>query len=293
MGEAEGDEASSTKHEQLLLSLLNERDRNGSTAEHWAAGGGHLDCLKLLHRYRAKVDANDTIEAGDEGSNNGSDENTTTTGIRRRRDGKTPLHYAARNGRDDVIVYLMEEHQQLEATGDAATSTGTNSGTRSVDVDVKSGDGTTPLHLACYSAHLSTVRLLVDSYHADPNLKNDWGCGPAHWAAMSANPDADAVVGLCQYLRNDLGVKFHERQRQGHSPVHKAAQKKNGAVIHWLASGDGNGCDDGSEKGATLSVEEKKAAGRPDDGGNQPSDIWDSVGGEREFSSWMRSAVDW
>jgi len=300
LSEAEGDDSSSTKHE-LLLSLLNERDRNGSTAEHWAAGGGHLDCLKLLHRYRAKVDANDNIEAKYERTS-GSDENTAaiTASVRRRRDGKTPLHYAARNGRDDVVVYLLEEHQQQqEATTTAATAGTTENSAGSTNtsilrsVDVKSGDGTTPLHLACYSAHLSTVRLLVERYHADPNLKNDWGCGPAHWAAMSINPDADAVVALCQYLRNDLGVRFHERQRQGHSPVHKAAQKKNRPVIQWLAGGDGGSGKDGDKEGASLSIEEKKEAGHPDDGGNRPSDIWESIGGDHEFSSWMRDAVGW
>jgi len=36
------------KRQEHVKTLLSLRDRNGSTAEHWAAGGGHLDCVSYL-----------------------------------------------------------------------------------------------------------------------------------------------------------------------------------------------------------------------------------------------------
>ena len=263
-----------------LRSLLDQRDRNGSTAEHWAAGGGHLECLKLLHAYRNEyANSGDTAIKDKEEASGQSGGNPSAR--QRRRDGKSPLHYAARNGRDEVIDYLLR--YQLPSSPSAG-------------VDIFTGDGTTPLHLACYGAHLPTVRLLVGRYGADHTLTNDWGCGTSHWVAMSACEDSERVIAVCNFLKWECNVPFHERQRQGHSPVHKAAQKKNRAVIEWLAGGarpaaDGERC--ATLSGAAMSAEEKKESGLADDGGNRPSDIWNCVGGSPDFGAWMRNYCSW
>ena len=248
---------SNAEKNDRIRRLLDQQDRNGSIAEHWAAGGGHLACLRLPHKYRdisAEPDAIGEIKQHDDCT----DLSISSNRRQRRRDGRTSLHFACKNGQDDVITYLLEERDKVAKS----------------DVDIPTGDGTTPLHLACFSAHLSTVRLLIERYSADVQGKNDWGCGVAHWIAMSANPKREEIVQICQYLREQHNIYFHERQKQGHSAVHKAAQKKSREVVEWCYE--------------SMGSNEKEEAGKVDDGGNKPSDIWSSAGGDDNFAKWMQ-----
>lgn len=80
---------------QDLMQLLNTTDRHLSTAEHWAAGGGHVECLKYLLELRQQQQQ---PSLHDHETRKTTTATTTTTTTVRRRDGKTCLHYAARNG---------------------------------------------------------------------------------------------------------------------------------------------------------------------------------------------------
>mmetsp|Transcript_10925 Transcript_10925/g.67494 ORF Transcript_10925/g.67494 Transcript_10925/m.67494 type:complete len:360 (-) Transcript_10925:43-1122(-) len=170
-------------------------DRNGATAEHWAAGSGHLECLAYLHEW---------------GERNSAQSDTRPKSARRR-DGKTSLHWAARNGHMLCLAYLVDKR---------------------MEVDVGSGDGTTPLHLACFGGHLSACKYLVDK-GADVARKNAWDCDATHWACMSTR-DPQESVAICHWLRHDLDCSFHRPQSEGHTPAHKAAQRGNQAVLEWL-----------------------------------------------------------
>merc|ERR1712238_407919 len=139
-----------------LRTLLNTSDRHKSIADHWAAGGGHLDCLRYLYEIRETL--SDVVALKKQHKERQKPRI-------RRRDGKTCLHYAARNGHVDCIRYLLKEQNQHTHH----------------EVDEKSGDGTTPLHLACYGGHPETVKYLVETNGADVNENNDWGCSCSHW----------------------------------------------------------------------------------------------------------------
>ncbi len=264
-------EARESKSVKLLLDT---RDRHLSTAEHWAAGGGHIDCLKYLIQVRKnehdRTDA--TID------NTGDKEVNPTSRKIRRRDGKTCLHYAARYGRLDCATYL------LDVGYDA--------------VDEVSGDGTTPLHMACYGLHVPVVKFLMQR-GANVKATNEWGCSAAHWLAMAAtktstsssstttdkSPITNTTVSALQVydlanLLKQHHVSFVEKQKQGHSAMHKAAQRQNRYLLEWLAE-----CAD--EGGAGLTAEELKLGASKDDGGHTPSSIWRSVGGDSAFAKWM------
>ena len=96
-------------------------DRNGSVAEHWAAGGGHVACVRLLVRTRLALP--DAARAPDNAKKGAKRQ--------RRRDGRTAVHWAARNGHANVLRALFEPEFA-----------------DNFHVDEPTGDGTTPLMLA-------------------------------------------------------------------------------------------------------------------------------------------------
>lgn len=265
-----------------LRTLLNTRDRHKSTADHWAAGGGHLDCLRYLHNLQATLGALDTLITGGK-THQKQHDLESGAGKRkykaRRRDGKTCLHYAARNGHLHCIRYLLGPLVQPPADENRNRHIAHM-------VDERSGEGTTPLHLACYGGHPGAVRYLVEDLGADPHATNDWGCTCAHWAAMTLSDSEAAARQLCGYLSERCGVSFTETQGQGHTALHKAAHRRNRHVIRWMAGSKIDG-------GAGLDPIDKEKAGAPDLGGHKPSDIWRNMGGDAAFAEWMKTSMGW
>ena len=72
-----------------------------------------------------------------------------------------------------------------------------------IDVDAPTGDGTTPLHLACYGGHLAAAKLLVDEFGADLHATNAYACSAAHWACMGRG---SGTLGLVQWLWDKVCV---------------------------------------------------------------------------------------
>jgi Ankyrin repeats (3 copies) len=261
---------------EALQQLLQSTDRHLSTAEHWAAGGGHLNCLKYLFEQQEMISKeytstehniecnNEVVRANDDVT--GKDRKPTKTRRIRRRDGKTCLHYAARNGQLECIQYLIHDISN--------------------DVNETSGDGTTALHLACYGGHLETIVYLVDKAGANVKACNDWGCTVAHWIAMTLNQCSATVEEICCLLYYTYGVSFVQRQSQGHGPLHKAAQRRNRHIIEWMMSTK-------NRFGACLSNEQIVEVGLPDDGGHTPSEIWLSSGGDDAFGMRMKQDFGW
>jgi len=264
-----------------LRTLINTRDRHNSTADHWASGGGHLDCLRYLYDLRTSL---------------GTIENRTDCKIRskqqevgivrsktqrtRRRDGKTCLHYAARNGHVHCIRYLLELEREDRPQRQPDEQVHCRHPIHTVDE--RSGERTTPLHLACYGGHPEAVKYLVENHGADALSKNDWGCTCAHWVAMTISESEAAVREICSYLAEDCRVSFVEKQGHGHTALHKAAHRRNRHIIQWMA-------DPRSIGGPGLNESDKQKAGAPDLGGHKPSDIWKNMGGDSAFAEWMKT----
>lgn len=239
----------SAENKRTLLEAL---DRNGSTAEHWAAGGGHTDCLLYLI---IKSKNNELVLSSEEKQKI----IMKRPKLKKRRDGKTPFHYAARNGKIECLELLLNEYD-----GDA-----------SLLLNQKSGDGTTPFHMACYGGDFATIKYLTDTKVVDIFQENDWACDASHWIAMSLNQN-DILRNLDYLL--DKGIDFTKIQKQGHSALHKASQKLNYKVIQWLHKNIHNG-----------KQKEREQMSQRDLGGNKPSEILEEMGGEVEFVEWMKS----
>lgn len=115
------------------------------------------------------------------------------------KDGRTALHWAARNGYTTVCRFLVGE---------------------GVDPDVETRDQTRPLHWAVWQARLETCRFLVCEAGADIHARNAYGCNAVQWAAQTARDDE----GMCRWLRAQ-GLDLSLLNRNGHSALHKAAVK--------------------------------------------------------------------
>lgn len=97
---------------------LTAADRNGSHALHWAAGAGHLQCVRWLVDT-CGVPASQACTSG-------------------RGDRRNALHWAARNGQVDVCRWLVHRG--------------------GLSVDSPTADGTTPFHWACWQGHFRCCR---------------------------------------------------------------------------------------------------------------------------------------
>lgn len=69
--------------------------------------------------------------------------------------------------------------------------------------DVAAAEGTTPLHWACWGAHLATCRLLV-SRGADHRKVNAHGCNVAHWCGLAGDLDVCRFERICFCLQGQL-----------------------------------------------------------------------------------------
>eukprot|EP00980_Cylindrotheca_fusiformis_P000297 scaffold67_cov80-Cylindrotheca_fusiformis.AAC.4 len=144
--------------------------------------------------------------------------------------------------------------------------------------------------MACYGGHLPVVQYLVATANANANdniheITNEWGCNAFHFVGLTINDDETAIWNLCNYLYHELSMTkaLLQKQNQGHTILHKAAQKGNLHVIQWVAD---------LLPSCFLSKEEQKQIGSPDrhdDGGYTPSQIWRKFNTDSSVADWMES----
>lgn len=165
-----------------------------------------------------------------------------------------------------------------------------------------SGEGTLPLHMACFGGHLPVIQYFVEQQGAQVHATNDWGCDAFQFVGLTIckpkSKEAATITGdthtddasitrirdVCNYLRHTCKVNLIRSQKQGHSILHKAAQKGNWHVLKWVA-------DPVEAGGAGLSKEELTQMGAPDLGGHRPSQIWRKFHCQTDESiaKWMES----
>ena len=148
------------------------------------------------------------------------------------------------------------------------------------DMDEASGDGTTPFHMACFGCHLPVIQYLARK-GVNVHKTNDWGCDAFQFVGLTICSNKSQIQQVCNFLKNELHLDLVRTQKQGHSVLHKAAQKVNVHVIQWLFHDAG------------LSMAEKQKLGAPDVGGYIPSQIWNKFGGDPKVAEWMETDCGW
>eukprot|EP00934_Nitzschia_sp_Nitz4_P003086 Nitzschia sp. Nitz4//scaffold60_size111251//8023//9384//NITZ4_004135-RA/size111251-processed-gene-0.23-mRNA-1//-1//CDS//3329555528//3076//frame0 len=154
---------------------------SGCSLLHWAAGSNQIEVLDYLV------------------SQLGLDVDTVAT---KKSKGRTPLHYACRNGCFEATRWLLEVGR--------------------ANPDAKAKHGVTPFQLAVWQNQLAVCKYLVEEHNVDPAQQNDFCCAGVHWIGLCPHEDAD-LLPLAKWLAQQPGVSFHVKQKTGHSPMHKAA----------------------------------------------------------------------
>jgi len=109
-------------------------------------------------------------------------------------DSRTPLHWAASAGHEDVITYLLEN---------------------GADVDKADDSGWTALHIAVSAGQEEVVQELVGA-GADVTRKNDKGIAPLHYAASKSR------IEIGRFLIS-RGADINTRDKANQHPLHRAA----------------------------------------------------------------------
>ncbi|KAK1784064.1 hypothetical protein P4O66_004326, partial [Electrophorus voltai] len=87
--------------------------------------------------------------------------------------GFTVLHWAAKQGNSEIVRKILLLSQQ---------------GGPGVDVNIKSYDGYTPLHMAAIHSHESVLSVLVRDYGANCNIRDNSGKKPYQYLHKDASP---------------------------------------------------------------------------------------------------------
>ena len=162
-------------------------DNKGASLLLWAAGAGQLDMAKLLI---VRGCSPDFCQRGKRGFQ-----------------GRTALHWAARNGHLDMVVYLTQEHK--------------------VCLDAKTVDGTTAFCWAAWQGHEHIMKYL-HAQGCDVSSVNSFGCNAALWAAQGSG-SAQIIAWL-----DAIGCSCLVLNDNNHGILHKAAQRGKHDVCDWF-----------------------------------------------------------
>ena len=164
--------------------------------------------------------------------------------------GRTPLHWAARNGHLEVVKYLVHKCEN-------------------VNINATTQDGTTAFCWASWQGHLDVMRFLRDA-GCDIHLENSFGCNAVLWTAQG-----DATIESLSWLLQ-AGMDFYTVNANGHTALHKAAQRGSMTACEWIVD--------------TLMRDDPRGLVfiAPDAEGHCPSDLC-SMDGHKELAEWLLS----
>ena len=224
--------------------------KTGCMPLHWMAGTGFDEAIDYVLGTSCDVDDDDVGPPNDEKDHGNAAHTPPPPSVdqlaRKPSTGRTPLHYAARNGHMSTCILLIEKY-------------GAN------PRPIACG-GVTPLQLAVWQNRLDVVAYLVERAGvagmstSDMVLeRNEYDCGLSHWVGLiprkrwrgdrdggircgNRNSDDDddddgsGVIPLARYLHSH-GASYDSSpancNAQGHTPAHKAAWGGNLPLLRY------------------------------------------------------------
>ncbi|GBG33725.1 Ankyrin repeat domain-containing protein 1 [Hondaea fermentalgiana] len=121
--------------------------------------------------------------------------------------GRTALHWAARKGQLEAVQVLVEEFR--------------------VDMNACMKEGTSVFHYAVYGDAQHVCEYLR-ARGADVHHINQHGCNAAQWAALTGS------CAMFRYLASSCGLDLNVRSKNGHTVLHKTAQRGHLDACRWL-----------------------------------------------------------
>ena len=131
-------------------------------------------------------------------------------------DGRTPIHWAAAGGHASVFEFLLGQLETDEQ--------------RAKVVNKKDDGGWTPLHSATSSGHLEVVKLLVEKYLCNVNLKNDNGQIALHYVKKN-----EIIASILIPKTKDLNIQAKRGQT---TPLMKSVMIGCSDIVNQLISTD-------------------------------------------------------
>ena len=122
--------------------------------------------------------------------------------------GCTPLSWAACNGHEEVVKFLL--------------------GRREIDPDKPNGDGQTPLFPAAWNGHEGTVKILLEQRDVSPDKPDNNGRTPLSYSAWSGRE------GVVKMLLQQKEVNPNKPDNEGRTPLSYAAWYECEGVVKVL-----------------------------------------------------------
>ncbi|KAL6558422.1 Protein S-acyltransferase 24 [Orobanche minor] len=157
--------------------------------------------------------------------------------------GQTALHWSAVRGATQVAELLLQEGARVSAAdfnGYQTTHVAAQYGQTAflcyvvtkwnADPDVPDNDGRSPLHWAAYKGFADCIRLLL-YLNAYRGRQDKEGCTPLHWAAIRGNLEACTVL-VQAGKKEDLMIT----DNTGLTPAQLAADKNHRQVAFFLGN---------------------------------------------------------
>ena len=158
-------------------------------------------------------------------------------------EGMTPLHVAVRDGRLEVIVYLIEQGADVNATSNGTAAICHASGRHLEIVKLLLAQGArvndfephrSPLKCAVENGQTEIVKLLLTA-NADPMLESGSGWSLLHFAASRSDCEPELIETLL-----DSGLESDKVDVHNRTPLHAAARSGNLVAARVLLSNGAN-----------------------------------------------------
>jgi ankyrin repeat protein len=179
---------SSTNAHLPLTDIVGAKDGKGNTCLHYAAWGGHIECVQ----YFGDLLGAEALDVQND-------------------EGLTPLQLATAGDFHAIVAYITQKTQDCGISSDCGSSIPNVSGEVSssgmtalhraashgaydtanyilklsrISVNQQANNGNTALHYAAQHGHKTIVQLLIQQPSVDISIANEYGLSPFHYACL-------------------------------------------------------------------------------------------------------------